>query len=57
MLHGCINTIVDKGREYKAYCPYYEDTRCTHDNPAVLTSTLYGAHPADCPIAGEDADA
>lgn len=56
MIKGCINLIEINNRQYRAYCPYYEDSHCTHDTPAVLTSTLYGAHPADCPIAKEDND-
>jgi len=49
---GCHNSF-DQG---DARCPYMDGSRCTKG--ALLTSTLYGAHPADCPLyAKEDKDA
>ncbi len=45
---GCWN-LFDQG---EARCPYIDGTRCTKG--AVLTSTLYGAHPNDCPLYREE---
>lgn len=41
---GCHN-LFDQG---EARCPYMDGYRCTKG--AFLTSTLYGAHPSDCPL-------
>lgn len=41
---GCHNSF-DQG---KSRCPYMDGFRCTKG--AFLTSTLYGAHPNDCPL-------
>lgn len=41
---GCHNSF-DQG---EARCPYMDGARCTKG--ALLTSTLYGAHPNDCPL-------
>lgn len=41
---GCHN-LFDQG---EARCPYMDGVRCTKG--AILTSTLYGSHPKDCPL-------
>lgn len=41
---GCHNSF-DQG---DARCPYMDGYHCTKG--AMLTSTLKGAHPADCPL-------
>jgi len=45
---GCHNSF-DQG---EARCPYMDGCRCTKG--AFLTSTLYGAHPSDCPLYKEN---
>lgn len=37
-------------------CGWFNGTRCTHEDGAILTSTLPGAHPADCPLILEEDD-
>lgn len=47
---GC--TFRNEKKEIK-HCKYFSGSHCTHDNGAILTSTLFGAHPADCPLLKE----
>ena len=41
------------GWDVAVKCPYNKRCVCTHDNPAILTSTLFGATPSDCPLRKE----
>lgn len=52
-LYGCYLLFEYHGKDVPVSCPYYKNCRCTHYNPAKLTSTLFGATPADCPLRKE----
>lgn len=54
-VYGCDNLFELHGKVVSVRCPYNEG-HCTHENPAILTSTLLGAHPADCPLLKEEGE-
>lgn len=52
-LYGCQLLLEYHGKDVSVKCPYNKNCVCTHDNPAILTSTLFGATPSDCPLRKE----
>lgn len=57
-LFGCQMLVEYHGKDVVVMCPYNKrlvnkQRACTHDNPAILTSTLFGATPSDCPLRKE----
>lgn len=52
-LYGCQMLIEYHESDVSVRCPYNVFGVCTHDNPAMLTSTLFGATPNDCPLRKE----
>lgn len=52
-LFGCQTLIEYHGKDVVVMCPYNKQRVCTHYNPAILTSTIFGATPSDCPLRKE----
>lgn len=52
-LYGCQMLIEYHGKDVPVSCPHNRFDVCTHDNPAILISTLFGATPSDCPLRKE----